>query len=90
MIFEGAACEVPAIAYRIDGVVDAVEDGQTGILIDVGDARLFACAMKRLAFDKSFRVRLGRQGRLRVQRQFNSESVTAAWTDFYRKILRPD
>ena len=90
VIIEAAACEVPAIAYRIDGVVDAVEDGQTGILIDVGDARLFASAMKRLAFDESFRIRLGREARLRVQRLFNSESVTAAWTDFYRKILRPD
>jgi len=87
VIIEAAACEVPTIAYRIDGVVDAVEDGRTGILIDVGDVRSFACAMKRLTIDESLRARLGRQARFRAQQQFSSESVTAAWIDFYRKIL---
>ena len=90
VIIEAAACEVPAIAYRIDGVVDAIEDGRTGILVDVGDVRLFACAMKRLAIDESFRARLGRQARFRAQQQFNSELVAAAWIDFYRKVLGTD
>jgi glycosyltransferase involved in cell wall biosynthesis len=87
VIIEAAACEVPAIAYRIDGVVDAIEDGRTGILVDVGDVRLFASAMKRLTIDESLRARLGRQARFRAQQQFNSESVTAAWIDFYLKVL---
>jgi glycosyltransferase involved in cell wall biosynthesis len=90
VIIEAAACEVPAIAYRIDGVVDAIEDGRTGILVDVGDVRLFACAMKRLAIDESFRARLGRQARFRAQQQFNSELVAAAGIDFYRKVLGTD
>ena len=87
IIIEGAACELPAIAYRVDGVIDAVKEGFSGILTDVGDVAAFAAAMKSIAVNKDLRLRLGRQGRGRVEQYFSSEKVTEAWLDWYRKAL---
>ena len=36
VIAEAASCGIPAIAYRINGVVDAIEEGVTGFLVDLG------------------------------------------------------
>jgi glycosyltransferase involved in cell wall biosynthesis len=87
VIIEGAACGIPAIAYRIDGVIDAVVDGSTGLLVEVGLPMVFASAMERLAQDKQLRLRLGYQARERVISDFSSEKVTGAWIEFYRSQL---
>jgi glycosyltransferase involved in cell wall biosynthesis len=87
VIIEGAACGIPAIAYRIDGVVDALIDGSSGLLVEIGQTTAFASAMKLLALDRELRLRLGHQAQERAVRDFSSERVTNAWLDFYRSQL---
>ncbi len=87
VLIEGAACGIPAIAYRIDGVIDAVADGSSGLLVEVGQPRAFASVMKQLALDSTLRLHLGFQARERAVRDFSSESVTKAWLKFYRSEL---
>lgn len=87
VIIEGAACGLPAIAYRVDGVIDAVKEEYSGILTDVGDVAVFGAAMKSIAVNKDLRLLLGSQARKRVEQHFRSERVTEAWLDWYRKAL---
>ena len=47
-LLEAAACERPVIAGRAGGMVDAVADGETGLLVDPGDERALAAGMRRL------------------------------------------
>jgi len=88
VIIEGAACGIPTIAYRIDGVIDAVVDGSSGLLVEVGQPAAFASAMKLLALDRELRLRLGHQAQERARRDFSSQRVTDAWLEFYRSQLR--
>jgi glycosyltransferase involved in cell wall biosynthesis len=87
VIIEGAACGIPAIAYRINGVVDAIVDGRSGLLVEVGQTPAFAAAMTRMALDKELRLFLGEQARDRAVRDFSSKKVTDAWLEFYRRHL---
>jgi glycosyltransferase involved in cell wall biosynthesis len=87
VIIEGAACAIPAIAYRIDGVIDAVADGSSGLLVEVGQPTAFASAMKLLVLDRALRLRLGHKAHERAVRDFSSENVTKAWLDFYRSQI---
>ena len=87
VIIEAAACGIPAIAYRIDGVIDAIVDGSSGLLVEVGQPEAFAAAMKRLALDKELRLLLGKQAQDRAVRDFSSAKVTDAWLEFYRSHL---
>jgi glycosyltransferase involved in cell wall biosynthesis len=84
VVIEGAACGIPTVAYRINGVIDAVADGSTGILVEPGETSAFESAMRQLALDKELRLSLGNKARERAVRDFNSEQVTKAWLDFYR------
>ncbi|WP_216175171.1 sugar transferase [Polynucleobacter alcilacus] len=86
VIIEAAACRVPAIAYRIPGVIDAVNNQQTGLLCSVGSVEELYKAMLFMLTDKSARIRLGVQAQIHAQEKFSSILVTQAWLDFYRKV----
>jgi glycosyltransferase involved in cell wall biosynthesis len=87
VIIEAAACEMPAIAYRIDGVIDAIVDGVSGVLIKLGDTSSFVEVMRQLALNHERRQRLGYQAHERAVNEFSSEKVTNAWVTFYRSKL---
>ena len=83
VLIEAAACGIPSVAYFVVGVVDAVEDMVTGLLVEVAQYEAFTLAMKRLALDKNLRKNLGQAARERVIGNFTSGIVTKAWLEFY-------
>lgn len=60
---EAAATGVPSIATRVEGVDEAVIDGQTGILLESQDEQLLANAILTLARDSYLREQLGAAAR---------------------------
>ncbi len=84
VIIEAAACGIPSIAYAVEGVVDAVNDGITGLLVKAGHVEALSGAMERLATDRELLHRLGAQARERVVRLFTSDEVTNAWIKYYQ------
>ena len=68
---EGAAAARPVVASRVGGLVEAVADGETGILVPPGDAPALAAAIRRLAADAALRARLGAAGRDRVLARYS-------------------
>lgn len=87
VILEGAACGIPSIAYRIDGVIDAVKDAETGVLVSKGDIGCLAKAMCSLAVDELYRDKLGRNAIEYARNNFSGKVVTSAWVEFYRQEL---
>jgi len=88
VVIEAAACGVPAVAYRTEGIVDAVVENETGILVTKFDRKAFAGAMMHLAADLDFRRELGEKALKRARSEFSSDSVTAEWLGFYDCLLR--
>lgn len=88
VIIEAAACGIPSIAYRIDGVIDAIVDGRTGLFVDKGDIQGLSDAMNRLGAESSTRKILGDAAHLRAASEFSSATVCTAWLDFYSSVLR--
>jgi lipopolysaccharide/colanic/teichoic acid biosynthesis glycosyltransferase len=87
VLIEAAAAGVPAIATRIYGIVDAVDDGHTGYLYEPGDVKALAARMVEFSRDPELREAMGRAARERVIRRFSQETVVAAMLEFYEKIF---
>lgn len=87
VIIEAAACGIPTIAYKIDGVVDAIDDGVTGRMIEVGNITELGSEMQKMCVDPMQRKLMGEQARERVTAEFSSEIITEAWVAFYKKEL---
>ncbi len=44
VVIEAAACAVPTVGYRIDGLIDAVVEDRTGVLVEIRNVGAFAAA----------------------------------------------
>jgi glycosyltransferase involved in cell wall biosynthesis len=58
----------PVLASRVGGVEDAVQDGETGILVDPGSEAEIYAALEQLCRDSGLRDRLGQQGQALARR----------------------
>jgi len=75
---EAQAYGKPVIAGRSGGVVDAVIDGETGIIVEPEDPDGLAAAMIRILTDEALAERLGAAGRKRVEEELNWPIFTEA------------
>jgi phosphatidylinositol alpha-1,6-mannosyltransferase len=67
VLVEAGAHRLPVVAGRVPGVVDAVNDGVTGLLVDPGDAGQAAAALERLLTDPGLSRSCGGAGLLQAQ-----------------------
>lgn len=87
VIIEAAACGIPSVAYRIDGVTDAVQDGETGMLVPKGNINQLLSTLEKMLDNPAFRRELGEKARKRTIRDFSHTTVTTAWMEFYKSEL---
>ena len=66
-ILDAMALARPVIASRAGGIVDAVEDGQTGLLVPPRDPSKLADALRHLQDSAPSRQRMGLAGRQKVE-----------------------
>ena len=87
VIIEAAATGITAIGSRIYGISDALIDGQTGLMCNVGDSSDLTSVMLKLAEDSELRFMLANNARNRVFQEFRSDIVINAFMKYYEKIL---
>jgi glycosyltransferase involved in cell wall biosynthesis len=79
----------PVVASAVGGLLDAVDDEQTGLLVPPGDAAALRTAIERLLADRALRARLGAAARERAAERFSWAASTAATLDVYRSAVSP-
>jgi len=83
---EAAAAGKAVVGTRISGLVDAVRDGETGLLAESGDAAGLAERMRGLLDDAQRRKTLGENGR-QWARRFDWNSVARDQEEVYCRAL---
>jgi glycosyltransferase involved in cell wall biosynthesis len=86
VIIEAAAMGVPAVATRVTGLVDAVVEGETGLMVPPYDVAALAGALARLRDDIGLRQRLGAAARDRACRLFDAAVVNQLVIDDYETL----
>ena len=84
---EAAAMTIPVVATRVPGCTDAVQEGVTGTLVPVRDARALADAIAAYVSDPVLRRAHGHAGRERVIREFRPEPFWDALYEQYGQLL---
>lgn len=87
VIIEAAAAGVPSVASRIYGVVDAVVEGETGILYQAGNCSELAAALAILITDSMKREQMGMAARERALREFPTRRLTDAFMEYYTSLF---
>ncbi|MAT71977.1 MAG: hypothetical protein CMJ58_20935 [Planctomycetaceae bacterium] len=84
---EAATLGKPAIACRAGGAIEAVADGETGLLVPPRDAIALAEAMLTLLTDAGLRQRMGAAGRKRTAELFSWQRYTNTLEGVYQRLV---
>jgi glycosyltransferase involved in cell wall biosynthesis len=84
---EAMAWGRPVVASAVGGLLDAVEDGVTGLRVPAGDVPALRSALERLLGDAELRARLGAAARERAQRDFSFDAAARSLVAVYEEAL---
>ena len=84
-VIEAAACGLPAIASRIYGLTDAVEENVTGLMSSARDIDGLHANMKALVINPDLRTKMGDAALKRAYSKFSMEAITRHYADFIEK-----
>ena len=87
VLIEAGSVGLPAVATRIYGVTDALDEGVTGLLYSPGEIAELILALKCLMLDDSLRQRMGNNARERVMRLFSTHRLCEAMLAFYQSLI---
>lgn len=86
-VLEAMAASRPVIATRVGAVPRVVRDGETGLLVNPGDAAALRDAIARLLTDPDLCQRMSTQAHDWVQRNFTSEVMARQYRTMYDQVL---
>lgn len=87
VIIEAAAVGVPAVATNIYGLVDAVKDGETGILHEPKNIVEMKRALLTLTNDSDLREKMSKWAMERVHAFFTVDVLVTAMRQYYQNLL---
>lgn len=86
-VLEAMAHGIPAVATAVGGVPQVIEDGVSGILINVDDEVALSESLASLLAEPELREELGRNGRDKVILKFGLDRTVARVVGIYRALM---
>ncbi len=87
VVIEAAAMGIPTLGTCIPGLVDAVVDGVTGLLVPRANSRELEKGLSKLIQDQALRTRLGEAARLRCLQEYDANIVNALLVEEYKCLI---
>ena len=87
VILEAAAAGVPVVSTRVGGVPELVADGETGLLVEPGDAVALSEAVGKLLEDRELAERMGRRAHEIAHERFDIDAVVLRIEDAFDRLL---
>jgi alpha-maltose-1-phosphate synthase len=80
---EAMGCEAPVVASGVGGILEVVEDGKTGLLVEPAKPEVLAASLDRVLGNPALARDMGRAGRKRVEEKFSWASVAERTEQVY-------
>nr|WP_315143079.1 glycogen synthase [uncultured Flavobacterium sp.] len=98
---EAMACETPVVGSLVGGIPEIIVEGSTGYLIPLQSVsrtdfnpadpesfqKNFAAKINVLLEDEALATQMGKEGRIRVLKQFSWESIAKITFDYYQEVI---
>jgi starch synthase len=83
---EAMACETAVVASRVGGIPEVVAKGETGFLVEPGNAEELAVRVNELLADPELATRFGKAGRKRAVEHFSWRAIAERTAGLYRSL----
>jgi len=86
VLVEAAASGLPAVSTGTDGACEVIVDGNTGLLVPIGDEAAMADALISLLRDPARVAAMGTRARDYVCQRFDEQQLIAQWMGMWRAV----
>ncbi|QDV65132.1 Putative glycosyltransferase EpsD [Crateriforma conspicua] len=83
---EAGAAGLPVVGFDIMGLREAIEDGESGILVPLRDTQALQRALEQLIIAPDLRMSLGTQGCKRVHDHFRQQIIWNGLAELYSQL----
>ncbi len=87
VVMEASAVGLPVVATKVGGLVEIVEDGNTGFLIEDNYLDQLVDKMRNLILDPSLREKMGKAGSKKMAVEYSYEKYVSTYISIYSKLL---
>jgi glycosyltransferase involved in cell wall biosynthesis len=87
VVLEAMSYRLPVVSTGVDGIPEAVADGESGLLVGPRDSGALADAIVRLLDDPDVRARMGAAGERIVRERFGIERMADEIAALYRSLV---
>lgn len=84
---EAMAAGLPVVASRVGGLLDLIDHGRTGLLVEPGDPQALAAALRQLFTDRARAAQLGDRARAEVRQRYSFDRMVESFEDLYLASL---
>lgn len=88
VLVEAALCRLPVVASGIEGIRDAVIDGQSGMLVPQENVEAFTVLIQKFLRNRSDAQVFGRQARRIALETFDWAQIVQQYVAVYRKLIK--
>lgn len=87
VVIEAASCKLPVIASDLEGLKDAIKDGQNGFLVESKNTNAWVEKINELLSDDNFRREFGEKARQFVIENYSWERISRKYLEEIEKIV---
>lgn len=87
-VIEAAASQIPVLASNIEGLKDAIKDGENGFLIESENTQAYAKKINELLPNKMLRKEFGAKARQFVIQNYSWEKISQRYLEQINKTLK--
>lgn len=87
-LIEAMACGKPVVATNFPGIAMTVKDNISGFLIPQKNVKMLTVFLGRLIESPSLREKMGRMGRLIVEKNLGCRKTGEKYTQVFRKVIK--
>jgi len=87
VILEAMSIALPIVASDVGGIGEALVDGESGLLVPLGDEEALARTLIGLLDDADRRTRMGTAAKLRVEQRFTRAAMIDRLMHVYNEVL---
>ncbi|MCB9763347.1 MAG: glycosyltransferase family 4 protein [Alphaproteobacteria bacterium] len=87
-VLEAMASGLAVVSTTVDGIPDAIVEGETGFMVEPGDREALAGRLGELLSDPGLRDRMGAAGRARVEQVFDAEVLSTTLRGYWAEALQ--
>jgi phosphatidylinositol alpha-1,6-mannosyltransferase len=86
-VIEAGACRLPVISSRLEGLQDAIKDGQNGFLVEPYDAEEYTEKITALLANDSARKEFGEKARQFIIENYRWEKIADKYLEEIKKVI---